>query len=122
MIPPREQFTGQWAHLLQRATGIMLLGYLLLHVKTIQSLSGGAEAFNAAIATFKSPLFKLAEIALLGVVVLHAFNGIRVTLLDLGYAQSRQRQLFWIWSIAIAALVLLAGAIPLFLSGVMKAR
>ena len=116
----RPQFTGQFAHMLQRATGVMLLGYLLLHVKTIQSLKAGPEAFNNALATFKSPLFKLAEIALLGVVVLHAFNGIRVTLLDLGYAQHRQRQLFWIWSVAVAAIVFLAGAIPLFLSGVLK--
>ena len=115
----RPQFTGQVAHLLQRVTGVMLLGYLLLHVRTIQSLKGGPEAFNSALATFKSPIFKLAEIALLGVVVLHAFNGIRITLLDLGYAQSRQRQLL-IWSAAIAGLVFLAGAIPLFLSGVLK--
>ena len=116
----RDQFTGQTAHLLQRVTGLLLLIYLFLHVHTIHELSRGPEAFDAALATFHNPFFKLLEIALFGTVILHALNGIRITLLDLGVGHSRQRRLFWIYSVGLGAVIFLVGAIPLFLAAVLK--
>jgi succinate dehydrogenase / fumarate reductase cytochrome b subunit len=116
----RWQFSGMVAHLIQRITGVLLLLYLFLHVHTIRQLSDGPAAFNQALSTFNNPLFRLLEIALLGTVILHALNGIRITLIDLGVGHERQRQLFWAWSIGVGALVFLAGAIPLFLASVLK--
>jgi succinate dehydrogenase / fumarate reductase cytochrome b subunit len=107
------------AHVLQRVTGVLLLVYLFLHVRTIHELSRGPSAFDAALLTFRHPLFKLLEIALLGTVILHALNGVRITLLDLGLAHS-ERRLFWILAIGLGALVFLTGAIPLFLHAVLK--
>jgi succinate dehydrogenase / fumarate reductase, cytochrome b subunit len=112
-------FSGTVAQAIQRATGILLLVYLFLHVRTVYALRDGPEAFDHAVATFRGPVFKLLEIALLGVVILHALNGIRITLIDLGVGQTRQRQLFWIGSIGVGALIFLIGAIPLFLSSVL---
>jgi len=114
----RGQFTGMTAHALQRATGLFLLVYLFLHVRTIHELSKGPAAFNAALATFHHPLFKLLEIALFGTVILHALNGVRITILDLGLGHDRQRRMFWAYAIGLGALLFLAGAIPLFLSAV----
>ena len=116
----RWQFSGMVAHLIQRITGLALLFYLFLHVHTIRELRGGPEAFNHALATFKTPLFKVLEIGLLGAVILHAMNGIRLTAIDLGVGHERQRQIFWAWSIGLAALVFLAGGIPIFLAAVLK--
>ena len=62
----------------------------------------------------------LLEIALLGTVVLHALNGIRITLVDLGVGVQKQRQLFWIVTVGVGVLVFLAGAIPMFIFAVMK--
>ncbi|MBI4906524.1 MAG: succinate dehydrogenase, cytochrome b556 subunit [Acidobacteria bacterium] len=107
------------AQILQRVTGVALLFYLLLHVMTIHKLSEGPEAFNAALATFKSPLFKLLEIGLLATVILHALNGVRVTLIDLGLAYERQKQLFWGLAVAGGAALFLLGAAPMFLHGVL---
>jgi succinate dehydrogenase / fumarate reductase cytochrome b subunit len=117
----RGTFSGTVAWTLQRVTGVLLLFYLFLHVHTIAKLSQGPAAFNEAIATFSSPFFKCLEIGLLGVVVLHAFNGIRITLLDLGLGGGRQRQLFWILTVGLGLVVFLAGAIPMFLFAVLKA-
>jgi succinate dehydrogenase / fumarate reductase cytochrome b subunit len=97
---------------------VLLLVYLFLHVHTIRELSQGEAAFDAALATFRSPLFKLLEIALFGTVILHALNGIRITLIDLGIGHQRQRRLFWVYTVGIGALIFLAGAIPLFLASV----
>ena len=115
----RWQFSGMVAHVIQRVSGILLLFYLFVHVHTVRELSAGPAAFNHAVDQFKSPFFKLLEIALLGTVILHALNGIRITLLDLGVGLKRQRQLFWAWTVGIGALVFLAGAIPLFLFSVL---
>jgi len=116
----RWQFSGMVAWAIQRVTGLLLLFYLLLHVLTVSKLGEGPVAFNEAIATFRSPFFKLLEIALLGTVVLHALNGIRITLVDLGVGVGQQRHLFWVLTLGIGLLVFLAGAIPMFLFGVLK--
>lgn len=116
----RWQFSGMVAHLVQRVTGLLLLFYLFVHVHTIRELSNGPAAFNRAVGEFASPFFKLLEIALLGTVILHAFNGVRLTLLDLSIGHKRQRQLFWIWSVGLGTAVFLVAAIPLFLHSVLK--
>jgi succinate dehydrogenase / fumarate reductase, cytochrome b subunit len=116
----RWRFSGMVAWTIQRVTGLLLLFYLFLHVHTISKLSQGPAAFNAAMATFHSPFFKLLEILLLGIVVLHALNGIRITLLDVGVGMDRQRQLFWIVSVGVGILIFLAGAIPMLLFAVLK--
>ena len=112
-------FSGMLAQVIQRATGLLLLVYLFLHIRTIYALRGGPAAFDRAVAEFRSPFFKLLEIALLGVVILHALNGLRITLIDLGAGESRQRRLF-AWTLGAGALIFFAGAIPLFLSSVLR--
>jgi succinate dehydrogenase cytochrome b subunit len=112
-------FSGMLAQVIQRVTGLLLLAYLFLHVRTIYALSEGPAAFDRAVAEFRGPVFKLLEIALLGVVILHALNGVRITLIDLGAGLAKQRRLFWIWTIGAGAVIFLAGAIPLFLSSVL---
>lgn len=117
----RWQFSGMVAWVIQRVTGLLLLFYLLLHVHTVSKLSEGPAAFDDAVATFHSPFFKLLEIGLLATVVLHALNGIRITLVDLGVGLENQRQLFWALTIGAGLLIFLAGAISMFLFGVLGA-
>lgn len=107
---------------IQRVTGVLLLFYLFLHVHTVSKLSQGPAAFDQAVRTFNSPFWKLLEIGLLGIVVLHAFNGIRITLVDWGAGVGKQRQLFWALTIGAGLLVFLAGAIPMFLFAVLKVK
>jgi succinate dehydrogenase / fumarate reductase cytochrome b subunit len=108
------------AHWMQRGTGLLLLFYLLLHVRTIHMLSEGPEAFDRAIAQFRSPLFKMLEIGLLATVILHALNGVRITLIDLSVGHDKQRQLFWGWAVGVGVVLFLAGAVPLFLYSVLR--
>jgi len=111
--------TSMTAHVVQRISGVLLLIYLFLHVHTIHELGAGPAVFNEALATFRHPVFKLLEIALLGTVILHALNGVRITLLDLGLAHC-ERRLFWVLAVGLGTLIFLAGAIPLFLHSVFK--
>jgi succinate dehydrogenase cytochrome b subunit len=114
------QYSGMLAWLIQRVSGLLLLFYLFLHVLTINKLSQGPAAFDQAMSFFQNPVFKLLEITLLGTVVVHALNGIRITLIDLGMGREKQRQLFWLLALGIGGLIFLAGAIPIFLFSILR--
>lgn len=127
MIPPRilvrnylSTLLGKSAFYLQRITGVLLLGYLLLHVHTVHMISGGPAAFDRALETFKNPFFRVLEIGLLGVVILHALNGIRIVAIDFGVATRRQKKLFWILAGVFGTVIFIAGALPMFMSSVLR--
>ena len=127
MIPPRlwlrnylSTLLGKTAFYLQRATGLLLLGYLLLHVHTVHTISGGPAAFDSAMQTFRNPLFRALEIGLLGVVILHALNGIRIVVIDFGVATRRQKKLFWILAGVLGTATFVAGAVPMFMNSVLR--
>jgi succinate dehydrogenase / fumarate reductase cytochrome b subunit len=115
----RWRYAGHVAFWIQRVTGVALLGYLILHVHTIRDLKN-PETFDAALRTFSTPLFKLAEIGLLATVILHALNGIRLTMVDVGVGLTRQRQMFWYFTIGFGLVLFLAGAIPMFIYGILN--
>lgn len=127
MIPPRilirnyvSTLLGASAFYLQRVTGVLLLGYLLLHVHTVHMISEGPAAFDRAMETFKNPFFRLLEIGLLAVVILHALNGIRIVAIDFGVATRHQRKLFWSLTAALGLVIFIAGAWPMFMSSVLR--
>ena len=113
------RYAGNVAFWVQRLTGVALVAYLIVHVHTIRDLQD-PDRFDAAMATFGHPLFKLGEIALLATVILHALNGIRLTLVDMGVGLSKQRQMWWYFAVGVGAVLFVAGAIPMFVYGVMK--
>src|SRR5262245_58212722 len=112
------RYAGNIAFWIQRLTGLALVGYLILHVHTIRDLKD-PKRFDEALKLFSTPLFKLGEIALLATVILHALNGIRLTLVDLGVGLTRQRQMFWYFAIGVGLVLFLAGAVPMFIYGIL---
>jgi succinate dehydrogenase / fumarate reductase cytochrome b subunit len=113
------RYAGNVAFWIQRLTGLALVAYLVLHVHTIHDLRD-PRTFSDALATFNKPLFKIGEIGLLATVILHALNGIRLTLVDMGIGLSRQRQMFWYFAIGVGAALFLAGGLPMFIYGVLR--
>ena len=113
------RYVGNVAFWIQRLTGVALVAYLIVHVHTIRDLQN-PEKFDAALKTFGTPLFKLAEIGLLATVILHALNGIRLTMIDMGVELTRQRQWFWYFAVGVGAVLFLAGAIPMFIYGILR--
>lgn len=108
----RWKYAGMLGFWIQRLTGVGLLAYLFLHVHTINLLQDKGK-FDEALAQFRAPVFKLAEVALLGCVLLHALNGIRLTLVDAGIGLTKQRQMFWWMAVGVGAVLFIAGAIPM---------
>ena len=113
------KYSGMLGFWIQRVTGIGLLVYLFVHVRTIHQLND-PQKFQTALDQFSQPLFKLAEIGLLAAVVLHSMNGIRITLVDAGYGIPKQRQMFWYFAIGVGVAIFIAGALPMLIFTVLK--
>lgn len=113
--------TGIWAYLLHRLSGLFLVGYLFLHIAVISTAASknGRVNFNQTLGFLQQPFFVVLDVLLIGVVLYHAANGIRVILFDMGFLIRRQRTVFWTF-MAGAAVVwgyVLARLMPLVIGG-----
>ncbi|MGD2027141.1 MAG: succinate dehydrogenase, cytochrome b556 subunit [Anaerolineales bacterium] len=106
--------TGFLSFVLRRFTGIVLVLYLLLHIWVIGSALSGSEVFNERLNFVQTDLFKLAEIALLAAVVYHAFDGIRLLLVNWFQVTDKRKNLFYS-VLVVSALIVIAGGVPILL-------
>jgi succinate dehydrogenase / fumarate reductase cytochrome b subunit len=87
---------GQYAWVFHRAAGIGILFFLLVHIVDIMLIGLGRDVYDASVHFYGQLALVPMEIALVGAVVYHTLNGLRIILIDfwrVGYR--RERQLFW---------------------------
>jgi succinate dehydrogenase / fumarate reductase, cytochrome b subunit len=102
---------GMWTWVLHRVTGVAVFFFLLVHVLDTALVRVSPEAYNAVIDTYKTPIVALLEVGLVGAVLFHALNGLRVVLIDFWKRGPRyQRQMTWIIA-AVWVLVMIPGSI-----------
>lgn len=82
---------GRWGverylYTLHRVTGLGILAYFLLHIFVTASRRFGPAEWNASMSMVSGPLFKVGEFLVFAAFAYHAFNGIRLVLLELGWA------------------------------------
>ncbi len=102
--PSYKKDVGEWAWILHRLGGLALIFYLFLHIFVTNRLAAGPDAFNATMKALSTPVFKFLEWGLWGVILFHAFNGIRLVLVDFAGASKYQKLLFWIAFVLFLAL------------------
>ena len=73
---------GHYAWLLHRVGGLGIMAFLLLHILDIFLVGFGPEIFGKFLILYTWPPFKIAELGLIFGVVYHAFNGVRIILVD----------------------------------------
>ena len=87
---------GMWSWVGHRITGVLIFVFLLVHVLDTSLVRVSPEAYDAVIATYKNPVVGLGEAGLVAAVLFHAFNGIRIMLVDFWRQGARyQRQMFY---------------------------
>ena len=87
---------GMWSWVAHRVTGFAIFMFLLVHVLDTALVRVSPEAYNDVIATYKNPIMGLGEAGLVAAILFHAFNGLRVVLVDFWSKGPRyQRQLLW---------------------------
>ncbi|MEJ2510431.1 MAG: succinate dehydrogenase, cytochrome b556 subunit [Anaerolineales bacterium] len=103
--------TGFLSFVLRRFTGVALVLYLLLHIWVIGSSLNSPGAFNERLNFLQTDLFKILEIALLAAVIYHAFDGVRLLLVNWFKITEKRKSLFYSVMV-VSALMAIAGGIP----------
>ena len=97
---------GQWSWLLHRISGLGVVVFLLIHVIDTSWAVFYPRLYEEAIAVYQTPLFTIGEFLLIACVVYHAYNGLRIVILD-------YKPRLWRYQQKAARYVLLATAITL---------
>jgi len=74
--------SGMWSWLFHRVSGLAILLFLLIHIVDISMLSFGPAIYNNSILLFDQWEVRLLSLALIVAILYHAFNGIRIMLID----------------------------------------
>lgn len=74
--------SGMWSWILHRVTGLGLLLFLFIHIVDISLLGFGPRVYNEGILLFDRIEVRFLSLALIGAVLLHAFNGLRIMVID----------------------------------------
>ncbi len=89
---------GMWSWVLHRITGVATFFFLFVHVLDTALVRVNPDTYDAVIDTYKNPLVGLMEIGLVGVVLYHALNGVRVMLVDF-WSKGPKYQRVMLWTI-----------------------
>jgi succinate dehydrogenase cytochrome b556 subunit len=73
---------GQYAWVFHRASGIGVLFFLLIHIIDISLIGLGQELYDASVAFYAQPVLVPMEILLVGAVIYHTLNGVRIITID----------------------------------------
>ncbi len=88
---------GMWSWVLHRITGVAIFFFLLVHILDTALIRVSPEAYDAVIGTYKNPIMGIGEVFLVAAIAYHAFNGLRIILVDFWAKGAKyQRQLWWI--------------------------
>lgn len=102
---------GMWNWIAHRATGVAIFFFLLVHVIDTSLVRVSPEAYNEVIGSYKTPIYGIVEAGLVGAIIFHAFNGLRIIAVDSSpWALRHQRKLAWAVWIIVA--LLMAGFLP----------
>jgi len=74
--------SGMWSWLFHRVSGLAILLFLLIHIVDISLLSFGPAVYNKSILLFDQWEVRLLSLSLIAAILYHAFNGIRIMLID----------------------------------------
>lgn len=82
-----------WSWMLHRGSGLLVLGFLFLHILDTALISFGKHHYDSIVKIYKTTWFQPLEVLLVGAVIYHSINGLRVILIDFwdkGAAHQRQ--------------------------------
>jgi succinate dehydrogenase / fumarate reductase cytochrome b subunit len=94
---------GMWAWVLFRISGLILVGYLFVHIWVISQGRAGVDELDDLFDFFHNPLLVFLELMLVAAVLYHALNGVRIVLMDLGIGIGQHKMVFWACMVVAAA-------------------
>jgi succinate dehydrogenase / fumarate reductase cytochrome b subunit len=88
---------GMWTWVAHRVTGVLIFFFLFAHVLDTALVRVSPDDYNRIMDTYKTPVVNLMEVGLVGAVLYHALNGLRVMAIDFWSKGTRyQRQMSYL--------------------------
>ena len=88
---------GMWSWVAHRITGVLVFFFLFAHVLDTALVRVSPNDYDKVVDTYKHPIVTLMEVGLVGAVLFHALNGIRVMLVDFWEkGVERQRHMLYV--------------------------
>jgi succinate dehydrogenase / fumarate reductase cytochrome b subunit len=101
---------GMWSWVAHRITGVAVFFFLLVHVLDTALVRVSPDAYDAVIATYKTPIVNLLEVGLVGAVLYHGLNGLRIILVDFWAPGPRHQKTMFRSIIVVWVLLMVPGA------------
>ncbi len=98
---------GQWSWVLHRLSGLGVVLFFVLHIIDTSWSVFYPGLYEKAIAVYQTPLFTIGEFGLIAAVVYHAYNGLRIVILDYKpqWWRFQERAAWWVLGITALTLV-----------------
>ena len=99
---------------MHRVTGDGIILFLFAHIVDTAVVGWGPDAYNRVVAVYHHPIVQIMELGLVGAVIYHALNGIRIMVIDFWpRASVHQVRLFWstivVFAVAMAPITWIMG-------------
>ena len=108
---------GMWSWVLHRISGVGIFFFLLVHILDTALVRVSPEAYNVVIESYKTPVIGVAELGLVGAILFHGLNGLRVIAVDF-WSKGTKYQAIMFWAVMLITVGLVAAFTPLHLSRV----
>ena len=108
---------GMWSWVLHRITGVGIFFFLLVHVLDTALVRISPEAYNVVIESYKTPIIGISELGLVGAIIFHGLNGLRVIAVDF-WSKGTKYQSLMFWAVIVITVGIVAGFAPLHLARV----
>lgn len=116
IVPVYNGDVGQYAWVLHRATGIGILFFLLIHILDIMLIGLGRDVYDHTVEFYAHWFIVPMEVMLVGAVVYHTLNGIRVIAINFSSEGAvREKKAFW-WVMGATILLTIPSVIVIFLA------
>jgi len=88
---------GRWGvdrylYIFHRLTGLSILAFFIMHIFASSARCFGPQAWKNTMLIMHNPIFKIGEFLVFIAFVFHAFNGIRLILIELGLAVGKAEE------------------------------
>jgi succinate dehydrogenase / fumarate reductase cytochrome b subunit len=108
-----------WAFYAHRVSGAGIFAFLALHVVDVGLIAVSPELYDEVHALYGTPPLRAFEVVLLGGILFHAFNGLRLLVLDLFDVDARLSERL-LWAAVAGTLVALVPSAAVILGPVLR--